>query len=316
MDFVGLCSADMYPLTAEQDVTPAFILSVLLSERFSRFAEAVSVRSGIPKINREELAEYIVALPKPIEQRAIAAALSDVDALLTAQDKLIAKKHDIKQATMQELLTGKRRLPGFSGVWKSKRLGELGEIASNGVDKKLRSNEDSVRLLNYLDVYHKGFIYSDDLKHFVTAPPSKAKKCQVLKGDVFFTPSSEVRDDIAHSAVAMEHIQDAVYSYHVVRLRLWEAWDLNFRAYAFKTKDFFDQARMLCDGSGTRYVISQGKFRNMTVLVPPISEQTAIATVLSDMDAEIVALVQKQDKIRALKQGMMQELLTGRTRLV
>jgi len=273
-------------------------------------------QTSIAHLTREKFEVVPLLLPPLPEQRAIAAALSDMDALLAAQDQLIAKKRDIKQAVMQQLLTGKQRLPGFSGEWEVKRLGEIGEIAGAGIDKKIRPNEVSVRLVNYLDVYRKDFITSQDLHHFVTATPIQASRCRVRKGDVFFTPSSEVRDDIAHSAVAMENIPDAVYSYHVIRLRPSDDWDLRFRAYAFKTKRFFDQAHMLCDGSGTRYVISQGKFRAMTVLVPPIPEQSSIAAVLSDMDAEIDVLQQRRDKTQMLKQGMMQELLTGRTRLV
>jgi len=273
-------------------------------------------QTSIAHLTREKFEVVPLLLPPLPEQRAIAAALSDMDALLAAQDQLIAKKRDIKQAVMQQLLTGKQRLPGFSGEWEVKRLGEIGEIAGAGIDKKIRPNEVSVRLVNYLDVYRKDFITSQDLHHFVTATPIQASRCRVRKGDVFFTPSSEVRDDIAHSAVAMENIPDAVYSYHVIRLRPSDDWDLRFRAYAFKTKRFFDQAHMLCDGSGTRYVISQGKFRAMTVLVPPIPEQSSIAAVLSDIDAEIDALQQRRDKTQMLKQGMMQELLTGRTRLV
>jgi type I restriction enzyme S subunit len=138
----------------------------------------------------------------------------------------------------------------------------------------------------------------------------------VKKGDVFFTPTSETRNDIGLSAVAMEDIPDAAYSYHVARLRLHEPWDLRFRAYAFKTKEFLDKAETLCDGNGTRYVISQAKFRSMLVRIPPVLEQAAIAAVLSDMDAELTALESRRDKTRDLKQAMMQELLTGRTRLV
>jgi type I restriction enzyme S subunit len=254
--------------------------------------------------------------PNVEEQRAIATALSDVDALLAALDRLIAKKRDLKQAAMQQLLTGQTRLPGFHGEWEVKRLGDVGEISSAGVDKKIRPDEVPVRLVNYLDVYRKDFIYSDDLNHWVTAPLQQAKRCAVLKGDVFFTPTSETRDDIGISAVAMEDIPDAAYSYHVARLRLHEPWDLCFRTYAFKTRAFLDQAKTLCDGNGTRYVISQGKFRSMTVQVPPFPEQTAIASVLSEMDGELAVLEQRREKTRALKQAMMQELLTGRTRLV
>ncbi len=272
--------------------------------------------SALQEIPIASLRSFKLPLPPLPEQRAIATALSEVDGLIRAQEQLIAKKRDLKQAAMQQLLTAQHRLPGFSGEWVTKRLGEIGEISSAGVDKKIRPGERPVRLLNYLDVYHRDFIYSHELDHPGTASPAKAERCAVRKGDVFFTPSSETRDDIGHSAVAMEDMSDVVYSYHIARLRITDDWDLRFRTYAFKTKAFYDQASMLCDGSGTRYVISQNKFRSMTVLIPPTkAEQTAIAEVLSDMDEELAALETRLAKTRALKQGMMQSLLTGRIRL-
>jgi type I restriction enzyme, S subunit len=115
----------------------------------------------------------------------------------------------------------------------------------------------------------------------------------------------------------MEDIPDAAYSYHVVRLRLEADWDLLFRAYVFKTKEFLDQAARASEGSGVRYVITQAKFRQLSVYFPPNKkEQAAIAAILSDMDAELAALEQRLAKTRDLKQAMMQELLTGKTRLV
>ncbi|NOU41513.1 MAG: hypothetical protein HOO85_09625 [Methylotenera sp.] len=301
-----------------QSIVPARYLYYVLNSRGVRQQiDDGSYGSGYKSLSLKNIKELLVPTPPTsTEQRSIATALSDVDALLAAQDKLIAKKRDIKQAVMQQLLTGKQRLPGFTGEWEVKRLGEIGDISSAGVDKKLRADETAVRLVNYLDAYRKDFIYSEDLNHWVTAPKHQLIRCAVKKGDIFFTPSSETRDDICKSAVAMEDIPDAAYSYHVTRLRLRDDWNLRFRTYAFKTRTFFDQAEMLCDGSGTRYVISQGKFKSMTVQVPPVEEQAAIATILSDMDADLTTLEQQHDKTRALKQGMMQELLTGRIRLV
>ncbi len=204
----------------------------------------------------------------------------------------------------------------FSGEWETKRLGDIGEISGAGVNKKIIVNEESVRLVNYLDVYNKSFLYSKDLTHEVTAKPDQIRRCAVEKGDVFFTPSSEVPDDIGCSAVAMEDIPDGVYSYHVVRLRLKTDWDIIFRAYVFNTKEFLDQASRQCDGSGTRYVISLPKFRDMTVRFPPtIEEQQAIAEVLSDVDGLINALDALIAKKRAIKQATMQQLLTGKRRL-
>ena len=176
------------------------------------------------------------------EQTAIAQVLSDTDELISSLEKLIEKKKLIKQGTMQQLLTGKKHLPGFSGEWEVKKLGEIGDITGAGINKKLRSDEIPVRLVNYLDVYHRNFIYSKDLNHWVTAPEHQAQRCRVIKGDIFFTPSSETPDDIGISSIAAEDITDAGYSYHVVRLRLFEDWDFNFRAYIFKTRFFLDQA--------------------------------------------------------------------------
>ena len=259
----------------------------------------------------------IVVPPTVVEQSAIATSLSDVDALINSLDRLIAKKRDLKQAAMQELLTGKRRLPGFSGEWRLRTLCQIGDISGAGVDKKIHPGEILVRLVNYLDVYRRNFIYSKDLNHTVSAPAEQATRCSVKKGDIFFTPSSEVPNDIGISAVAMEDIPDAAYSYHVVRLRLAEDWDLGYRAYAFKSRYFLEQAERLCEGSGIRYVITQARFRQLTVLVPPtVQEQTAIGEVLYDMDLEIETFEEKRKKTIALKQGIMQELLTGRIRLV
>ena len=139
----------------------------------------------------------------------------------------------------------------------------------------------------------------------------------VEKGDVFFTPSFRGRpDDIGSSAIAMENIADGVYSYHVVRLRLKKNWDLCFRGYVFKTKEFLDEASRQCEGSGTRYVISLPKFRAMVVHFPlSIEEQRAIAKVLSDVDGLINALHALIAKKRAIKQATMQQLLTAKTRL-
>ena len=112
--FDGLCSADMYPLRPANDVSGGFMLAVLLGPRFSKHAESVSVRSGMPKINRAELAEFVFPVPSPSEQRVIARALGDVDALIGSLDQLIAKKRDLKQAAMQQLLTGQTRLPALT----------------------------------------------------------------------------------------------------------------------------------------------------------------------------------------------------------
>src|SRR5690606_4978258 len=114
----------------------------------------------------------------------------------------------------------------------------IGAIRSAGVDKKLLEGEIPVRLLNFTDVFKRNFIYSHELSHWVTASHKKVEDCDVRKGDVFFTPSSETRDEAGIPAVAAENISQCCYSYHVVRFRIEEKWDLNFKAYAFTTPQF------------------------------------------------------------------------------
>ena len=286
--------------------------------------------TSIQGITRETLAAFLIPLPTKTEQSAIVNVLSDIDILIEKIETLIEKKKLIKQGAMQELLTGKKRLSGFGNGrykqtelgmipedWDIKKLKDIGEISGSGVDKKSRSNEIPSRLLNYLDVFHKDFIYSKDISQWVTAKSEQIKRCSINKGDIFFTPSSEMRWDIAISAVAMEDISDAVYSYHLVRLRLFKEWDLTFRTYIFKTKAFLNQAETICEGSGKRYVISLNKFREMTISFPTdMLDQSAIAAVLFAMDAEIDKLEVELSKYKNIKQGMMQTLLMGKIRLI
>ena len=315
----AICSTGFAVIRSKPNLSdPGFLFAHLFGHVVYQQVGRILAGSNYPAINTNDVRMIVIPCPPSIEeQQAIAEALSDVDRLLEALDALIAKKRAVKQAAMQQLLTGKARLPGFSGEWKAKRLEDIGLISGAGVDKKIDNDEIPVRLVNYLDVYHKTFLYSRNLTHEVSARQDQLRRCSVKKGDIFFTPTSEVQDDIGCSAVAMEDILDGAYSYHVVRLRLHVDWDLRFRAYVFNTKRFRDQASKSCEGSGTRYVITLAKFRAMTVHLPPTKEeQAAIAAVLSDMDAEIAALERRRDKTRTLKQGMMQQLLTGRTRLL
>ena len=197
-----------------------------------------------------------------------------------------------------------------------KELGEIGQLTGAGVDKTIKEEETPVRLLNFLDVYNRDRIYSRELKMWVTASEMKIQKCDIRCGDIFLTPSSELPNDIGRSAVAMQDIQDACYSYHILRLRPYDKLDLNYSAYMLKTADFEQQIRFLSEGSGKRYVISLKNFREIRIRIPSdIREQEAIGLRIATMDNEISSLEAELQKYKALKQGMMQKLLTGQIRL-
>lgn len=307
----------------ENKISSSFFFNYLINTKrnISQLRAIATGTTSVAAIYTRDLTKVKIAIPTLEEQKAIATALSDVDELITNLDKLIAKKKAIKQGAMQQLLTpphkGGKRLEGFSGEWEEKKLGDIAEINGAGVDKKIIAGEKSVRLFNYMDIMKRDYVYDYELNHEVTAPYSKINSCNVLKGDIFLTPSSELRTDIGVSAIAMENMIGVVYSYHVYRLRYTIVINKLFGLYLLKTKDFLDQAEKMCEGSGKRYVVSMGKFKNMTIYYPKdIEEQISISNILYDIDKEIEQLKSKKAKCQSVKQGIMQELLTGKTRLI
>ena len=290
VDFDGLCSADMYPLKPTPGVSGGFMLAVLLSHRFTKYAESVSARSGMPKINRAEMAEFLVALPPGSEQRAIAAALSDVDALLDGLNRLIAKRRDIKQAAMQQLLTGQIRLPGFSGEWETKQLRDL--LAYERPDPYIvKSTEYS----NHGDIpvltANKAFILGYTTEVFGVCADLPA-----IVFDDFTTDSKFAKTPFKVKSSAIK----------LLRPR-HDRTSLRF---------LFERMQLIRFPAGDhrRYYISD--YQNIRLTIPEYDEQLAVISVLSDMDAEIAALEARHEKTWDLKQAMMQELLAGKTRLV
>lgn len=270
-----------------------------------------------PHIHPKEISQLEILNICKSEQVIISQYLTDVDKYLTNLENLIEKKKLIKQGVMQELLTGKKRLPGFNKEWVKKELCELGEFTGGGVDKKSVTGQKKVTLLNFLDVYHRDFIYKKELYHNVTASDAQIRKCTLKKGDLFFTPSSELRTDLAMTAVVMEDCPGCVYSYHITRFRFKDEFDLKFKSYMFNNKIFLDQAALAAEGSGKRYVVNLSKFKTLKITYPAdIKEQSAIAEILWDIDQEINFLEQDLEKYKQIKQGMMEQLLTGKIRLV
>lgn len=274
--------------------------------------------TATPLISKKEFEKFQFIAENDISvQEEISYCLSDIDLLIVNLKNLIKKKKFIKQGVMQELLTGKKRLPGFNGKWVKKELQELGDFTSGGVDKKSIPGQKSVKLLNFLDVYHRDFIFKNELYHIVTASDAQIKKCTLKKGDLFFTPSSELQTDLALSAVVMEDCPGCVYSYHITRFRFKDNFDIKFKSYMFNNKEFLDQASLIAEGSGKRYVVNLSKFKTLTITYPTdIKEQSAIAEILWDLDQEINFLEQDLEKYKNIKQGMMEQLLTGKIRLI
>ena len=284
-----------------------------LDFRYSELRKYSTGEGGRGGLNLQIINNIEVFFPKNRKtQRKIVEILSSWDQAIETTDKLISAKEKQFKWLLKKLITDQKNNP----KWKKTRLEEIGLISSSGVDKKIIKGEKPIKLINYLDVLNKNFIYSSDLTHWVTASSDKIDKCSVKKGDVFFTPSSEIQGDIAHSAVSIEDIEQAVYSYHIVRFRLKTNWDIRFRGYIFKSEYFYKQAYSFCQGSGQRYVISQNNFKKMEVCFPKNRNlQKRIADILYAKEQEIKILEKISNKYKEQKKGLMQKLLTGRIRL-
>ena len=312
-DFEGLCSADMYPLRPASDVSAGFMLAVILGHDFSTFAQSVSARSGMPKINRAELAEYRVTLPPTkTEQEAIAEALSDADALIESLEQLLAKKRQLKQGAMQELLTGKRRLPGFSGEWEEKQLGELGTFLNGSGVARNDSDSGDIACVRYGELYTRHNDYVRAFHSWISREVA-AMATRLKQGDILFAGSGETKEEIGKCAALVNDVE-AYAGGDIVILRTEEA-DPLFLGYYLNTEPISRQKASRGQGDAVVH-ISASALANIQGAFPSVLEQSAIAAVLSDMDGEIAALETELTKTRQLKQGMMQELLTGRIRLV
>ena len=252
-----------------------------------------------------------VALPPLEEQHAIAEALSDVDGLLNALDALIAKKRTIKQATMQQLLTGKTRLPGFSGKWETKRLGDLGSFVKGRGIKRDDVSYEGLPCIRYGELYtrYKDYI----LKVESRIPPSvAATSLPIETGDLLFAGSGETAEEIGRCAAYLGK-EEAYAGGDVIVLKPSRQNPVYLGHLMNHPVVSQQKARM---GQGDAVVhIYINNLVQVQIELPPIEEQRAIAAVLSDMDAEIAALEQRRDKTLAIKQGMMQQLLTGKVRL-
>jgi type I restriction enzyme S subunit len=219
---------------------------------------------------------------------------------------------------MQQLLTGHTRLPGFHGEWEVKRLGDHVTFLRNGVNSRAELTlDDPVRYLHYGDIHAciKGLLDPSDLP---SLPRDKAQRLDRLRdGDLIFADASEDLTGVSKSVeICGVGGKELVSGLHTIAAR----FDKNvladgFKAYLQFCRAFAGQLRRLAAGTKV-YATNRAHIASIEMRLPGVEEQSAIASIFSDMDAELVALEARRDKTHALKQGMMQELLTGKTRLV
>ena len=249
------------------------------------------------------------------EQHAIAAVLSDVDELIGSLEALIAKKRDIKQAAMQQLLTGRTRLPGFDGEWEAVALAEIGQTYGGLAGKTGADFDDGQgRYIAFLDVLENVVLTRKRFDRVRIAPSESQNP--VMPGDVLFNATSETPGDLGMGSMVVVDAAELYLNSFCFGFRIADRNRCDPLFLAYLSRGMPGRTAMYRSGTGpTRYNLSKKRFLRLQLPLPPLPEQQAIATVLSDMDAEIAALERRLDKTRAIKQGMMQQLLTGTIRL-
>jgi len=267
----------------------------------------------MPSLNQKILGNVEFVFPPSIaEQRAIATALSDVDALIASLDQLIVKKRDLKQAVMQQLLTGQKRLPGFHGKWEIKKLGQLGVFSKGRGIKKDEILTDGIPCIRYGEIYTRHNDYVREFFSFISQEIA-AQSLPLKKGDLLFAGSGETAEDIG-KCVSFLGDEKAFAGGDIVILSP-QGQDSLFLGYLMNHSSVVSQKARMGQGDAVVH-ISARSLAEVEILLPPHSEQNAIAAIFSDLDTELTALEHRLSKTRFLKQGMMQELLTGKTRLV
>jgi len=272
-----------------------------------------STAKGIQRRKLEDIEIYLP--PTKAEQETIARVLSNADALIESLEQLIVKKRRLNQGAMQELLTGRKRLPGFRGKWDQVSVGELFSF-KNGLNKAKKFFGYGTPIVNYMDVFKSPKIYCSDLKGRVFLSKQEINNFNVQRGDVLFTRTSETAEEIGMASVILDEPSQTVFSGFVLRGRPKnERLHDEFKAYCFRSESI--RRQIVSKASYTTRALTNGRILSAILLaVPNADEQIAIASTLSDMDSEITTLEAKLAKYCQLKQGMMHNLLTGKIRLL
>ncbi|HPH02550.1 MAG TPA: restriction endonuclease subunit S [Spirochaetota bacterium] len=310
----GILSGNALKITVDEARhSTSYVWQVLWGFHVSGKLEVLRTVGAQPALSIANLKRFKIPVPSTnAEQRAIAAALGDVDALLAGLDRLIAKKRDLKQAAMQQLLTGQTRLPGFSGEWDTLPACDIGVFKGGSGFPLMAQGETNGEypFFKVSDMNNEGNeIFMTIANHYIS---DQARK---RLGATAFPAES----------IVFAKVGAAVFLERKKILKQPSCIDNNMAAFVLdrdrvdvRFVHFLLLSTKLSDLVATTALpaLNAKQLGEMALSVPPLTEQAAIATVLSDMDAELMALEARRDKTRDLKQGMMQELLTGRTRLV
>ena len=278
------------------------------TNEYWNWVKVMSMRSGQPGINGVEISQFKIPLPPLPEQKAIAEVLSDMDNLITGLERQIEKKRLVKQGAMQRLLTA-------GEDWEVRTLGEIGEF-KNGINKSSDDFGFGFPFVNLMDVFGVNSINSEEKLGLVNSNNAERQMYELKKGDVLFIRSSVKPSGVGLTSLVERDLLNTVFSGFIIRFRDKGFLADEFKKYCFYSEDF--RNRLI--GSSTVSAntnINQEALKKLELAFPKsLQEQTRIATILSDMDKSIESMERELSKYRAVKVGLMKELLSGRKRLV
>ncbi len=291
-----------------------FYLQYILSESGQKQIKDLMSGNAITRLTLQKIRKILLPAPQLSEQHSIAAALSDVDNLIAALNALIAKKRAIKQATMQQLLTGKTRLPGFEGEWEACKVEDIADVKTGPFGSVLHESDYvgdgtpiiTVEHLNEFRIVHSNLpmVSENDRK--------RLRAYSLQQDDIVFSRVGS----IDRNALVRSSETGWLFSGRLLRVRLKpEKAFAQYLSYQFHTSSFKQKVKNVAVGQ-TMPSLNTQILKGIDIVLPAVPEQRAIAQILSDMDAEIEALEARVAKTRDIKQGLMQQLLTGRIRLV
>lgn len=307
----GTLNSGIFVIRAnDRKIDQVFLSKIFMSFYFEDFLNRLVAGSTINHLYQKDFVKFCFPLPNSEEQTAIAAALSDVDSLISALTKKIEKKKAIKQGLMQQLLTGKKRLPGFNDKWKSMLLGDIAEV-KDGTHQTPQYVKSGGK-----PFYSVENVTADDFKNVkhISLEEHKAltSNYRIEKGDVLMTRIGSIG-----CCKYVDWDVDASFYVSLALLKINEKYDSKFISYLSNIKSFKEEVMLNSLVFAIPQKINLGNISLIKVYIPTSkAEQTAIANILSDCDSEIAALEEKRDKYKEIKQGMMQQLLTGKIRLI
>lgn len=275
----------------------------------------LGVGSTFLEVSKKDFENFKIIVPPFPEQQKIAEVLSTWDKAIEKQSQLIEKLELRKKGLMQQLLTGKKRLPGFNIPWKKIKLGEMGNTY-NGLSGKNKDDfeQGNAKFIPYINVFSNEKIDVNNLQCVKINPEDQQN--MVKYGDIFFTVSSETPDEVGMASVLLEHLDNTYLNSFCFGYRLKDFSTLSpfFAAYLFRTEHFRHYMNILAQGS-TRFNLSKKEVMKLRINIPVIKEQITIYKVLNTADREIELAQQKLDILRQQKHGLMQQLLTGKKRV-